>query len=309
MKRLALVASFLLLASVQAFAQNATGPGNISYQGLWWNSPAGSQNGWGMNIAHQGGVLFATWFTYDTDGNGMWLVASDAELVNMGMDDGEPMYGYGGPGMMQQLPIYSGTLYRTTGPAAPLDAPFDKTKVTVTPVGTVVFTFTSPVDGQLTYTYNGTVGLMNITRQVFAALPDCAMGGTMPATPNFSDLWWNAPAGSESGWGVNLQQQGDILFATWFTYDATGKGEWLVMSDGEPVSGMSMTWSGALYRTTGPALGTTWDSNKVKLTQVGTATFAFSDATNGMFSATVDGKSIAKPITREVYQTPPTVCR
>src|SRR5215831_3630119 len=215
MKRIALLASFLLAAALQAFAQNATGPGYISYQGLWWNSPAGSQSGWGINIAHQGGVLFATWFTYDANGNGMWLVASDAELVNMGMDDGEPMYGYGGPGMNQTLPIYSGTLYSTTGPAAPLDAPFDPTKVKVTAVGSVVFTFTSPVDGQLTYTYNGTVGMMNITRQVFATLPDCEMGGSMPATPNFSDLWWN-PA--ESGWGVNLQQQGNILFATWFTY-------------------------------------------------------------------------------------------
>ena len=171
MKRIVLVASFLLLASLQAFAQNATGPGNVSYQGLWWNSPAGSQSGWGINIAHQGGILFATWFTYDADGNGMWLVATDAELVNMGMDDGEPMYGYGGPGMMQQLPIYSGSLYKTTGPASPLNAPFDGSKVKATPVGSVVFTFTSPSEGQLTYTYNGTVGMMNITRQVFSTPP------------------------------------------------------------------------------------------------------------------------------------------
>jgi hypothetical protein len=306
MKRLALLASCLLFASFQAFAQNSTGPGNISYQGLWWNSPAGSQSGWGINLAHQGGVLFATWFTYDTDGTGMWLVASDAELVNMGMDDGEPMYGYGGPGMMQTLPIYSGTLYRTTGPATPLDASFDASKVKVNPVGSVVFTFTSAVDGQVTYTYNGTFGMMNITRQVFATLPQCEMGGTMPSTPNVSDLWWN-PA--ESGWGVNLQQQSDVVFATWFTYDATGKGEWLVMSDGEPVMGAALTWSGPLYRTTGPALGGTWDNSKVTLAQVGTATVSFSDASNGMFNATVDGKNISKAITRQVYQTPPTVCR
>src|SRR5262249_27261623 len=157
------------------------------------------------------------------------------ELAAGSGDDGEPMYGYGGPMMGQTTPIYSGTLYRTTGPATPLDAPFDKTKVSVTPVGSVVFTFTSPNDGNITYTYNGKVGSTDITRQVFRTLPDCEMGGTTPATPNFSDLWWNAPADSESGWGVNLQQQGDVLFATWFTYDVTGKGQWLVMSDGEPV--------------------------------------------------------------------------
>ncbi len=305
MKRIALLASCLLFAAAQAFAMT-TGPGNISYQGLWWNSPANSQSGWGINIAHQGGILFATWFTYDQDGNGMWLVASDAELVNMGSDDGEPMYGYGGPGMGQTLPIYSGTLYRTTGPATPLDGAFDATKVQVTSVGSVVFTFTSPVDGTITYTYNGTVGTMNITRQVFGPLPSCEMGGTAPATPNFSDLWWN-PA--ESGWGVNLQQQGNVVFATWFTYNDTGKGQWLVMSDGEAVPGMPMTWSGALYRTTGPALGTAWDNSKVKVLPVGQATFSFTDGNNGTFTATVDGRTVAKPITRQVYQTPPTVCR
>jgi hypothetical protein len=304
MKRIALIASFLLFASLQALAQNATGPGNVSYQGLWWNSPAGSQSGWGVNIAHQGGVLFATWFTYDAAGNGMWLVASDAELINMGMDDGEPMYGYGGPGMNQQLPIYSGTLYTTAGPASPINGTFDPTKVKVTPVGSVVFTFTSPTDGQMTYTYNGTVGMMNITRQVFSTVPNCEMGGTMPATPNFSDLWWNP---SESGWGINLQHQGNIIFATWFTYDANGKGQWLVMSDGESTG--NNTWSGALYRTTGPALGSTWDNSKVKLAQAGQATISFSDANNGTLTATVDGMNVTKPITRQVYQTPPTVCR
>lgn len=307
MKRIALLASCLVLASWQALAQPkmTTGPGTISYQGLWWNAPAGSQSGWGINLAHQGGILFATWFTYDADGTGMWLVATDAELINSGGDDA-PMYGYGGGGMVQ-TPIYSGTLYRTVG--SPLDAPFDASKVKVTAVGSVVFTFTSPNDGNVTYTYNGKVGSADITRQVFSTMPDCEMGGTMPATPNFSDLWWNAPAGSESGWGVNLTQQGSIIFATWFTYDSTGKGEWLVMTDGEPVTGSAMTWSGALYRTTGPAFGTPWDNSKVKLTQAGTATFSFSDATNGMFTAVVDGKTVSKPITRQVYQSPPTVCR
>jgi hypothetical protein len=139
---------------------------------------------------------------------------------------------------------------------------------------------------------------------VFAPLPDCEMGGSMPATPNFSDLWWNP---NESGWGVNLQQQGNIVFATWFTYDANGKGQWLVMSDGESMG--AMMWSGALYRTTGPAMGSTWDNSKVKLTPVGQATVQFSDANNGMFMATVDGMTVTKSITRQVYQSPPTVCR
>lgn len=56
-----------------------TPPFNV--QGLWWRSPANSESGWGLNLIQQGDVLFATWFTYDTDGRGMWLVASDARPV------------------------------------------------------------------------------------------------------------------------------------------------------------------------------------------------------------------------------------
>ena len=46
---------------------------------------------------------------------------------------------------------------------------------------------------------------------------------SMAAVPNYQGLWYNAPAESESGWGINLAHQGDVIFATWFTYDAAGK--------------------------------------------------------------------------------------
>ncbi len=55
-----------------------------------------------------------------------------------------------------------------------------------------------------------------------------AQGGA-PA-PNYQGLWWNAPAGSESGWGINFAHQGDTIFASWFTYDVNGHGWWLVMT-------------------------------------------------------------------------------
>ena len=44
-----------------------------------------------------------------------------------------------------------------------------------------------------------------------------------PASLNFQGLWWNAPAGSESGWGINFAHQGDVIFATWFTHDAMAR--------------------------------------------------------------------------------------
>ena len=36
------------------------------------------------------------------------------------------------------------------------------------------------------------------------------------------------PNGAESGWGVSLTHQGDIIFVAWFTYDFDGSALWLV---------------------------------------------------------------------------------
>ena len=83
-----------------------------------------------------------------------------------------------------------------------------------------------------------TIGTYNFQWQMSnpAGVP---FGGVSPATdvqviaagpPNYEGLWWNAPAGSESGWGINFAHQGDTIFATWFTYDLTGKALWLAMT-------------------------------------------------------------------------------
>ena len=51
---------------------------------------------------------------------------------------------------------------------------------------------------------------------------------TLDTLSNFTDLWWAFPAGSESGWGINLTHEGTTIFASWFTYDTSGKPMWLV---------------------------------------------------------------------------------
>ena len=38
---------------------DTSGPVPVSYQGIWWNAPANSESGWGLNIAHQADTLFA----------------------------------------------------------------------------------------------------------------------------------------------------------------------------------------------------------------------------------------------------------
>ena len=41
--------------------------------------------------------------------------------------------------------------------------------------------------------------------------------------------WWAAPAGAESGWGINFAHQGDTIVARWFTFGLDGKPLWLIV--------------------------------------------------------------------------------
>jgi hypothetical protein len=147
----------------------------------------------------------------------------------------------------------------------------------------------------------------SITRQVFGTLPVCATTtGSLAAATNYQDLWWAAPAGSESGWGINLTQQGTTIFGTWFTYDTNGTPMWLVVTAPQTAP---RVYSGTLYRTTGPALNAVpFNPANVVPTAVGNATFTFSDGNNATFAYTVNGVAQAKAITREVFVNPGTVC-
>src|SRR6185503_2991216 len=204
-------------ASAELYRPSSSLRLDLSYQALWWSSPAGSEPGWGVNITHQGDILFATWFTYDADGSATWLVMPRGEIVT-GIDP----------------PTYTGLLYRTTGPS--LDAPtFDSSAVTATAVGRATFTFFDLGNGSFLYELDGVVRAKPITRYVFSSMPTCVRGDMPGVSANFQDMWWKSPAGSESGWGVNLTHQGDVIFATWSTYDANGRSLWLVMPRGHKV--------------------------------------------------------------------------
>ena len=256
----------------------------LNVQGLWWRS---TESGWGVNLAHQGDKVFATWFTYDANGNGLWLVMSNGEH--------------------QGNNTYSGALHRTTGPA--FGAAFDPSRMTYTQVGTATFSFTDANSGTLSATVNGVTVTKPITRLVFGSpVPTCSAGGAAGAQPNYQDLWWKSPAASESGWGVNIAHQGDTLFATWYTYGADGQPLWL--------SGSSLmrtgngTYSGALTRSYGPPFNAApWDPSKVTRMAAGSVAFAFTDANNGTMTYTLEGVTQSKSITRIAFASPATVCR
>lgn len=81
-------------------------------------------------------------------------------------------------------------------------------------------------------------GSKTIQRQRFAS-------GTAAQPVDYSDLWWNA---AESGWGVTLNQDAGMIFATWYIYDASGSPVWYVVSSC-PLTGSGC--SGEVYQVSG----------------------------------------------------------
>jgi hypothetical protein len=127
----------------------------------------------------------------------------------------------------------------------------------------------------------------------------------VPASSDYSDLWWNA---AENGWGVELQQQNDVIFMTLFVYAGDGSPTWFVASAMRPlvfVAPAPVTWQGPLYRGAGPSFASAFDPRSVALTEVGSATLEFPTATSGTLRYTVDGAEVVKPITRLTWRANP----
>jgi hypothetical protein len=117
----------------------------------------------------------------------------------------------------------------------------------------------------------------------------------------------------ESGWGVNLNHQGDKIFATWFTYDLDGSPMWLVAT---ALRAGANTFVGDLYRTTGPAWSAPlFDPALIEKTTVGSLTLTFADGNHATFEYSVQLPGMAAPsaqakaITREVFNPPGTACK
>jgi len=264
------------------------GPPN--YQGLWWAAPAGGEPGWGIDLAHQGDVIFATWFTYDVTGKGLWL----AMVANKDLTG-----------------AYTGALLQSTGP--PFNAvPFQPLQVHSVAVGNGALTFDEAGNGTFAYTLQGVSQTTSIVRQAFGPLPTCTFGleSDLRVAYNYQDLWWASPAGSESGWGLSLAHEGDVIFGTWFTYDVDGTPMWLAFTATKTAGTTTPTYRGALYRTTGPSFAAVpFDPSQVVATAVGIASITFSDGNAGVFSYSVNDVTGSKPITRQIFVTPGTICQ
>ena len=265
------------------FTLTAGGAGIPNYTDLWWNA---AEPGWGMNVNHQGETFFATWFTYDADGTGMWLVMTE------------------GTGTATRK---TGNLYRATGvPLANINGAA-AANFPLPVVGTGTFDVIDASTLRFSYTVNGVSQVKNLTRHSFAEPTRCVETRTGRAhATNYQDLWWNA---SEPGWGLNIAHQGDTIFATWFTYGASGRDQWLMGSELRRQA--SGEFRGRLFRTTGRAFDQIAAGPALvgSPADVGEATLTFKDGENGRFDYTVEGVTQSKTLTRNQFGATTPLCR
>jgi len=159
---------------------------------------------------------------------------------------------------------------------------------------------TSGVDFGLTQRVGPGMHYLAVTRWESAGTGPYALSVELsPVTENYTDLWWNP---EESGWGINFTHQGDIVFATLFTYAADGRPLWFVMSRGDRVPGTRI-FEGALYRTAGPPFDASpW--RPITYREVGRMQVAFTDGKSATLAYSVDGIEVRKQIVRQVFAVP-----
>ena len=120
-----------------------------NYTALWWAAPAGSEAGWGINLTHQGDLIFVTWFTFATDHTPMWLVGTASKTA---------------PGVytVTQLARLNGPPFSAV-PFPPIGSPGGPT---FSIVGSATFTFIDGNTATFSYTVDGIAQTKTITREI-----------------------------------------------------------------------------------------------------------------------------------------------
>ncbi len=161
--------------------------------GWWYDKDA---LGSGISIEIQNSKLFMGWYTYDKNGNPIWMSA------------------YG----MVTNDKFSGTLYKWHGwyieDAYSLPTP--------EPVGTANLDLTDDNSTIFTWTYNGISGNATMVKFMESLAPG-------EKDPRNIQGWWYCPA--MDGMGLFMEAQADVMFLAWYNYDIFGNPLWWTASD------------------------------------------------------------------------------
>ena len=123
-----------------------TSPLNVG--DMWWGGSA--QDGWGISITQQAGILFGAWYTYGADGKATWYAMTDGTWTGN---------------------IYTGAFISTLG-SPWVGATYSPSQLQVVPTGTMTLNFSDANNATMTYTFTagpfaGTTQTKPIVRQPY----------------------------------------------------------------------------------------------------------------------------------------------
>ena len=137
---------------------------------------------------------------------------------------------------------------------------------------------------------------VQLTAAQFEVVDSRAQGDQSPQI-NFSDLWWNP---QESGWGIGITHHASgRVFVTWYTYAQNEAPLWFTLQPGEWTS--INTYTGPIYRTSGPYYGNPFNASQITITRVGTGTLTFDSPSSALFAYTLEGVSSSRRIERMIF--------
>lgn len=251
-----------------------------NFSDIWWNQ---AESGWGLALNHQDNTIAGALYTFAADGQPLFVILNGATP----QPDGS----------------YLGNLNRSTGPAFNA-VPWSTSQVVNTVVGTMRLRFLGSQNLDIEYSINGTNVSKSLTRLRYGTAPVCNFSGFDRSTAlNFQDIWWNP---NESGWGLNIIHQDDVISVGLYNYDASGRDVWYLMAPGTRQTGTA-TYSGPLKRVTGPVFNSVpWTASQE--TTVGNLSINFTSGNQGTLTYSINGQTVVKPIQRLVFANPATEC-
>ena len=257
---------------------SATAPGLRNYTGHWYGGAA--EDGWGITLNQHGAAMFGVIYFYDATGEPTWAVMP-------------------GGTWNSNFTVITGDLY------TPLGTPYTNYNANQlaagAPTGTLTLTFTAPDQAiasyRLGYSQYDPDGLPIATFGQKRITPLIVNSGTNPSGINVADMWWGGP--QQNGWGISINQRNSEIFGAWFTYGADRRPTWFILT-GDQWSGNTV--GAGIYRVTGsPWLGVPYNPNARQVSIVGSASAAFSDASQGTLNYSISGVPGTKAIARQPF--------
>jgi hypothetical protein len=137
----------------------------------------------------------------------------------------------------------------------------------------------------------------NLPSMLFAAVAPVAVSlllafSNAAQATSAQDSWWIP---GESGWGLNVLQEGGTFGMAMYVYDNNSLPVWYLGSGGGSLSG---GFGGTMYTYRGPYFGAVFNPGAVSATPVGNFTFRLTAVNSAEFQYTINGVTVTKTVQR-----------